>query len=1462
MQRGATLIVTDVLENVLQAEVSVGRVDFGYFNRIILDHVSVKDQKGKDLLKAYRLSAKMELSALLHGKISISNIQLYGFDINLYRQKKGESPNFQFLIDAFSSNKKSSGTPDLRINSVLIRRGRLTWDEFDQPPTPGRFNPSHIALDHISATLSLKHYSKDSLNLRLKKLAFEEQSGLALKQLAFKVTAGKEKAVVEDFDIELPHSRLTFSPLTLNYQRGKTTSGKNMEFHDVSFQGGIEKGSLSACDFTPLLPALRQAEPFAELLPLCFEAEMNGTLDKIQVSRLHIHTKDQTIQFDAPLTANNLRDKEQLSILSRIRDLQIDNEGIRGITEGLKGKARKKLTGLLLAIGKVKGEGFVSFTQGRIATDFSLHTNVGSLDLSGKLTDNNRFEADINSGRLLIGKLLGKEDKLGTTAFDLKGKGWLKRNGRPWITVNGNIHQFHYNHHDYSDISLDATYRNGGFDGNLAINDPYIALAAKGAFSLEAPMPYIKGNLSVGHFSPHALNLTSKYAGTTFQGNVEADFQGNDIEDLDGTVAIRNFTMDSPDGQYATGPVTLMASEESGRRKLSVQSDFLQTEMAGTFKIGTLMAHGRRLLHRYIPTFVKMPQIKKDSQDEVMLSMHVNNVEPLEKLLGIPLYVHEPAHFNGYLNSQTNEFDFNASIPSIEYSGQQFSRVTMLAGLLEDSIACTVNFQKQIGKSPVDFHLQAQAAHDNIHTRIEWTNHGEKAYKGTISALTSFSLDAEKRMLTDVSFNPSRIIVNDSAWNVYASHIHAQPGKIHIDNFKIDQGDRHLVLNGNVSAQEGDTLTADLKDINLEYIFNIINFHTVDFTGQATGKAYGTRLMKSPAFDARLQVNNFTFNDAYLGNMAVHGGWSKDENSVFLDAHIADPDHQSTTQVNGNIRIGAPPKGGIDLLIRTQNIDLSFLNKYTEGIFTDLQGRASGWTRVFGPFKGINLEGDMLVSEASTTVDATGVEYRLINDSIILRPDHIYFRDTRVYDPQGAPGYDAHYALVNGELRHTHLSNLNYQFDIDAYNVLGYDIKDFGDEVFCGTAYATGRIGFNGYPGNLNIHINARPEAGTVFSYNLSSPTTLTDNQFITYKSCNDSTSASASSETAGTPPEPESDMRISFQLDLTPAATMKILMDPRAGDYIALNGHGNIRANFYNKGDFTMYGTYTVDHGVYKLSLQDVIRKDFTFNPGGTIIFGGVPVEADLNLQAVYTVPSVSLNDLSAGSTFSQNNVRVNCLMNLTGKAQAPQIGFDFDLPNVNEDEKQMVRSLISTEEEKNMQVIYLLGIGRFYTYDYNNTEQSQSSVAMKSLLSSTLSGQLNQMFSNILGNNSNWNIGTNLSTGEVGWSDMDVEGLLSGRLLNNRLLINGNFGYRDNTTTTSNFIGDFDVQWLLTPSGNVSLKAYSKTNDRYFTKSSITTQGIGIGLKRDFNSWRDIFRALVPKKRRGEKETQSVNP
>ena len=95
-----------------------------------------------------------------------------------------------------------------------------------------------------------------------------------------------------------------------------------------------------------------------------------------------------------------------------------------------------------------------------------------------------------------------------------------------------------------------------------------------------------------------------------------------------------------------------------------------------------------------------------------------------------------------------------------------------------------------------------------------------------------------------------------------------------------------------------------------------------------------------------------------------------------------------------------------------------------------------------------------------------------------------------------------------------------------------------------------------------------------------------------------------------------------------------------------------------------------------------------------------------------------------------------------------------------------------------------------------------------------------------------------------------MDVEGMLSGRLLDNRLLLSGNFGYREKYYTQRNFISDVSVEYLLTKNGNISLKAYNQANDRYFVQSSMNTQGVGIQFKKDFNHFSDLFLWLLPKK------------
>ena len=338
------------------------------------------------------------------------------------------------------------------------------------------------------------------------------------------------------------------------------------------------------------------------------------------------------------------------------------------------------------------------------------------------------------------------------------------------------------------------------------------------------------------------------------------------------------------------------------------------------------------------------------------------------------------------------------------------------------------------------------------------------------------------------------------------------------------------------------------------------------------------------------------------------------------------------------------------------------------------------------------------------------------------------------------------------------------------------------------------------------------------------------------------------------------------LKINANPNAAIRLLMDATTNDYITLRGNGDLQATFYNKGGFNMFGTYRISEGTYGITIQNIIKKNFVFKEGGTILFNGDPYNANLNMQAQHTVNGVSLSDLNVGKSFS-NTVRVNCLMNISGQPRAPIIEFDLDIPNVNSDEKQMLRSIINSEEEMNQQVIYLLAVGRFYPQGTNNAAneenggQSKTSLAMQSLLSGTLSSQLNDMLTRVIKSN-NWSFGANISTGDEGWNNAEYEGLISGRLLNNRLLINGQFGYRDNATTataTPSFIGDFDIRYLLHPNGNLAFKVYNQTNDRYFTKSSLNTQGLGIIMQKDFNSLRDLFNIKRKKKAQTDKKPQT---
>nr|WP_294480123.1 translocation/assembly module TamB domain-containing protein [uncultured Bacteroides sp.] len=1442
-----SVFIAKELSKVLNTNVAIGRINMGLLNRIIIDDVLLDDRDGQEMLKVTRLSAKFDIMPFFKGKISISSVQLFGFNINLQKKTPDSPPNFKFVLDAFASKDtiKKESSLDLRINSILIRRGRMAYHVLSEEETPGKFNAKHIQLQNIIANISLKALSKDSLNLGIKRLSLDEKaSGFSLKKMTLKMVANDKRTNIENFAIELPETSLKMDTIHLVYDSLKAFDQFAEKVH---FSFRTLPSQITLKDISAFVPALSH---FKE--PVTLDMEVKGTVNQLTCSHLEVTADDRQFRLRGDVSLQDLSHPQDAYVYGTLSELSANTRGVGFLVRNLSHNYNG-VPPILERLGDVSFRGEVSGYFTDIVTYGLLRTSLGSVKTDLKLSSDKSkglfaYSGAVKTEDYKLGELLNN-DKLGEITFNLDVHGRHIDQQLPTVELKGLISSVDYSRYKYENITLDGEYKRGGFNGKVALDDPNGSIYLNGDVNIASKVPTFNFHAIVDKVRPNDLNLTSKFADSEFSLKLRANFTGGSVDEMIGEINVDSLEFTAPDKKYFMKNMNIRANKQDDENQLKLTSEFLTASIEGNFQYHTLPASMLNILRKYVPSLILPPKRPIETHNNFLFDIHIYNTDILSTIFDIPLTVYTHSTVKGYFNDPLQRLRVEGYFPRLQYKNNFIESGMILCENPSDHIRARVRMTNLKKKGAVNLSLDAQAKDNNVSTTLNWGNSAAVTYSGQIAAVAKFlRTEGEKPLLkATVDVNPTDIILNDTLWQIHPSQVVVDSGKVDVNNFYFSHRDRYVRINGRLSDNPADTVKIDLKDINMGYVFDIANISDdVNFEGDATGTAYASGVMKKPVMNTRLFVKNFSLNEGRLGDLNIYGEWDNENRGIRLDASIQDTS-PAPSRVTGIIH-PLKPESGLDLNIEAYDLNMKFLEHYMSSIATDIKGRVTGKVHFYGKFKGLNLDGAVMTN-ASLKFDILNTRFA-IKDTIRLAPTGLTFNNIHIADVEG------HSGTMDGYLHFKHFKNLNYRFAIQANNMLVMNTKESADMPFFGTVYATGNALLSGNATQgLDVNVAMTTNRNTTFTYINGSVASATSNQFIKFvdktprRTIQDSVQVLSyydqmQQKFQAEEEEQKTDIRLNILVDATPDATMKIIMDPIAGDYISGKGTGNIRTEFYNKGDVKMFGNYQINQGVYKFSLQEVIRKDFVIKDGSNITFNGAPLDANMDIQASYTVNSASLNDLipdaSSLPAMQQPNVRVNCIMNLSGMLVRPTIKLGIELPNERDEVQTLVRNYISTEEQMNMQILYLLGIGKFYTEDARNNNQNSN--VMSSVLSSTLSGQLNNALSQVFETN-NWNIGTNLSTGDKGWTDMEVEGILSGQLLNNRLLINGNFGYRDNPMANTNFIGDFEAEWLITRSGDIRLKAYNETNDRYYTKTNLTTQGVGIMYKKDFEKWNELF-------------------
>ncbi|MBQ2130784.1 MAG: translocation/assembly module TamB, partial [Prevotella sp.] len=283
--------VGEVLSEKFGTKVTVDRVDLGFLNRLVIDGVYMQDQSGKTMLEATRMSVNIGLFYLMKGKIVITSAQLFGLNANLYKQDANTKPNFQFVLDSLASKDTTSHTPlDLSIGSLIVRHGRVKYDQLDVAPKHQEFALEHILLTDISAHVILNTLTDDSLNVNLKRLSFKEKAGLDVGALSFKLAANKQSASLENFLLKLPNTNLTLEPINTTFQM----KDNQLDLSTLSISGGIEQSKITPSDISCFVPLLRNFKN-----PIYLKTSISGTQDLLNVKDIEISSEKGSINLNA-----------------------------------------------------------------------------------------------------------------------------------------------------------------------------------------------------------------------------------------------------------------------------------------------------------------------------------------------------------------------------------------------------------------------------------------------------------------------------------------------------------------------------------------------------------------------------------------------------------------------------------------------------------------------------------------------------------------------------------------------------------------------------------------------------------------------------------------------------------------------------------------------------------------------------------------------------------------------------------------------------------------------------------------------------------------------------------------------------------------------------------------------------------------------------------------------------------
>jgi hypothetical protein len=1416
----------------LKTTVSVNKVDIILFNKIYLDGFLILDLEKDTLLSLKTLEASFDGNSLLSDKIKVTNVKLDDGLIKVAKSAKSKEFNFQFLVDYFKSDEPSdpSSPIDLAIKKINLNNFSLHYHDFNVKRTPFSFNENHIDISKLNLSLEEISSNKQGLNLAIKHLSLKESCGLVLNNLCGRLATNDQSVDFSQAIISLNSSVIKASKIAVNWN---SQDDLDAFVDKVIWKINLQPSKILLSDIAFFVPEMKGMHNQIRL-----QGDATNTLSHLFLKGIKLDYAKNT-HIHADLELPNFSDFSAYDFKEKIHSASIDMSELQNfILPYPSGKLN--LGNELNQLGIVRLANFTltGNNGAAIIAPTTIQTSLGDasilqairfsnlnkdLVISPKLKDSSCIAmTNFNLGKLLqINEIKNIDGEIGFSDFIIKEDD-IQISG-----INAKFNKLQALDYSYSSISITgAKLEKNIFDGKIAVNDKSLSLDYTGKIGF-GETPFYDLALDIKKAKLDLLGFTA-VSESDLLGSLKINITGDNLKNLQGSISFNDFLYQEKEKDFSIPNATLSIRRSLLQDEIKLNSSLLDLDLVGKLNPSTVLNDFTYELSRIFPSIASNLSLSKGGiANNFTYNITTKNLDNVLNLFVPGLKIAENTKIKGGFNANNETFLLLVDSKEVMYDsiilkGIDINQNMTSNGFFADYKIAELILADSISLKAIDF--LCNGTQGLLSSTLKWDPNGKN--------FSALAWQTRIRNSNDFLFTvkPSFFSINDIRWDIFTnSTIALVNSDVNFNNLLLRRKNQEINIDGKFSNNPDDTLILELKKIELSEISQLLKLD-IQLAGLYNGNVSFRNSGSSLNFSTIADISNLYINKQELGDIKLKSDYDSKSETINANGEI-NYHAMPALDFNGSYFMNRE-NDNLAVDLHFTNTDLHFLNGFIDSTdIRNIQGTALGEILVRGSLDAPELLGKLTLVKTAANIELLGVRYTLDGD-IRIDKDQIEIKNLPVRDQDGNIAY------LKGEINHTNFDKWDYRFKLNfqeetnnkfnksnnSKRFLLLNTKYREGDYYFGKAYGIGYANISGYGSKMDVDVSIETKMGSQINFPMYGISDIDEDNLVHFVAKNNQAVVARKENIDFT------GLNLNMKFKLTPEAKLKIIFNEQLGDEISAYGSGDIILKLDDFNNLKMEGAYTIQKGSSYHFAMGPLKQTFDIQQGSKITWTGDVEKASIDLLTAFTIKKVSLLDLSPeleDKTLASQDV--NCFLKLSETLDKPKINFEIQAPNASETGKSLISRVNAETDELNRQFFSLLLVKKFQSI--TGTISASSSAALD-LVESQINGLLGQLSKDYK---------VNVDLGES-----NALASVQKNFLNDRLLVTGSFGVQNNSSSgqsTSGFVGDVSLEYLVNKKGTLRVNAFNKSNTNTVDENSGPfTQGAGLSYHEEFNNLSDF--------------------